>query len=181
MRYEVPMNTHPFHALLAITLLLPSCGSLESSGDPSDSRYEFVRGDLPNHLGRVTAADSGSRCSLSTTAPSKSPLKRQQIQFYIEYTSFSSDYTDHRFVVSTGASKSQADVQALLGNGLRRAPQAAEGTELAKIGAIELGGEMRLIVRGGGKVEFAYNPALPSRNPVLSPGEAAAFADLLTR
>ena len=86
-----------------------------------------------------------------------------------------------RMIVQTGASKSQADLQSLLAAALRKSGAAARGDELAKIGDIRFGGELRLVADGAGGTSFAYNPGLPDGNPTLSPQEGAAFTDLLSR
>jgi hypothetical protein len=52
---------------------------------------------------------------------------------------------------------------------------------LLKVGDIKYGGEVHIVARGGGAVDFAYKPALEGGNPALSPGETAAFAQLLAK
>ena len=83
------------------------------------------------------------------------------------------------FSLSTGRSKSLAQVQALFADAFGRAAAAPAGAELAKLGDIRFGGEVRVVSLGGGGVELAYNPAMSSGNPRLTPGEAAAFAQIL--
>jgi hypothetical protein len=39
--------------------------------------------------------------------------------------------------------------------------------------------EVRLVARGNGETEMIYNPALSTGNPVFSPAESAAFAQIL--
>lgn len=173
---------------LATTILLSSCASSGvSSGGPdqeqepaSKPRTANLDGGLAHKLGSQETADRDSFCTVTASAPSKSPLTRQQIQFYVERADFGG-WSSYRFVVGTGASKSQAAVQSLLGQGLRQAASASAGTELAKLGDIKYGGEMRLTAKGNGGAEFVYNPPLENDNPVLSASEAAAFAELLLR
>jgi hypothetical protein len=145
----------------------PDTGS-HQSGDPAFS----------HSLGSATAQDSGAKCSIAMTAPSGSSLNGQKLNFVLERGEFGS-WTRQEFPVSTGTSKSLAELQSLLGNALHRGLAASAGTQLAKVGDIQFGGEVRLIARGGGAVDFAYQPAVEGGNPVLSPGETAAFAKLL--
>lgn len=139
---------------------------------------ESMRPPFSHSMGSAKAQDSGATCSIVATAPGGSPLKRQQIRFVVERGDFSS-WSTHEFEVATGASKSQAELQALLGDALHRAVTAREGSELVKIGDIQFGGEVRIVARGGGAVEFAYQPVLEHGNPSLSAGETAVFARLL--
>ncbi len=170
----------PITALL-LSALLSLCACSTPDGDPAPVREgALLRDSLPHKIGAATAGDSGAVCSVSATAPSGSATNRQQLQFYVERDDLDGR-TTHRFLVATGGSRTLADVQKSLGGALRQGATAAPGAELAKIGDIKLGGELRLVARGAGKVEFAYNPALPSGNPVLSAGEAAAFAEALSR
>ena len=115
-------------------------------------------------------------CSIQTSAPAGSPLKNQTINFVLERSDMGSG---HEFPVATGASKSLGELQALLGGALRSGLTAGAGTELVKVGDIKYGGEVRLVARGGGAVDFVYQPVIEGGNPQLSPGEAAAFAQLL--
>jgi len=96
----------------------------------------------------------------------------------VERGDFSS-WSTHEFQVATGASKSLAQLQALLGDALRRGFTAPAGSVLVKVGDIKHGGEVRLVARGGGAVDFAYQPALEHGNPSLSAGETAAFAQIV--
>ena len=158
--------------LLLSAILLSGCAA--PSGEGGKSR----RPSFSHSLGSASAQDSGARCSIGTSAPSGSPLKSQQINFVIERSDLSS-WTTIEFPVATGASKSLGELQALLGDALSRAATAPAGAVLAKVGDIKYGGEVRLVARGGGAVDFAYQPALEHGNPRLSTGETAAFARLL--
>lgn len=166
-----------FPILPVLALLFSSCAT--PGGASGGGEMAMLDGPLPNKFGSVGVKDSGSECSLSASAPSRSPLTRQQLQFFIASPSFGG-WTTHRFLVQTGSSKSLAAVQSLLAEALKQSSTATAGTELAKIGDIKFGGELRVVAMGGG-VTFAYNPALPSGNPDLTAGEAAAFAELLGR
>jgi hypothetical protein len=86
-----------------------------------------------------------------------------------------------RLLVQSGASKSQADLQSLLAAALRKSGAAARGDELAKIGDVRFGGELRLLADGAGGTTFAYSPGLPDGNPTLSAQETILFAELLSR
>lgn len=158
--------------LLLTAIFLSGCAA--PSGESPDSTSP----KFSHSLGSAKAQDSGARCSVVATAPGGSPLKSQQIRFVVERGDFSS-WSTHEFQVATGASKSQAELQALLGDALRRGLTAAAGAVLVKVGNIQYGGEVRLVARGGGAVDFAYQPALEHGNPSLSSGETAAFAQVL--
>lgn len=170
----------PITALLLSSLLSLGACSTPDGDSASAGESALLRGSLPHKIGSATAGDTGAVCSVSATAPSGSATNRQQLQFYVERDDFGG-WSTHRFLVATGGSRTLADVQKSLGGALREGATAAPGAELAKIGDIKLGGELRILAKGAGKVEFAYNPALPSGNPVLSSGEAAAFAEALSR
>lgn len=157
--------------LLLSALFLSACATTTpDSGGPAAS-------GLSHSFGKERVK-GGSLCFVSASAPAGSSATRQRLQFEVERGDFGS-WSTHRFMVSTGASRSLAETQELLGKGLRRAATAPAGTELAKLGDVKFGGEMRLIALGGGRVEFAYNPPLEDGNPKLSAGEAEAFAKLL--
>lgn len=115
-------------------------------------------------------------CSIGMSAPAGSPLKNQKINFVLARDDMGST---QEFPVSTGASKSLGELQALLGGALRRGLTAGAGTELVKVGDIKYGGEVRLVAAGGGAVDFVYQPVVEGGNPRLSAGETAAFAQLL--
>lgn len=135
---------------------------------------------LIHSLGERSTEDGRSECSLSASAPAQSPLKRQQLQFAVR-RSGPGGWFLVRLLVQTGASKSQAELQSLLTTAIRKAGNAARGDELAKIGDIRFGGELRLQADGNGGTTFTYNPGLPEGNPTLSAEECAVFADLLSR
>lgn len=157
--------------IILSAILLSGCAA--PSGDSRSAPFA-------NSLGSATARDSGSKCSIQTSAPSGSALKSQQINFVVE-SSDGVTWTNREFPVATGASKTLGELQSLLGSALRRGLTAANGTELAKVGDIKYGGEVRLIARGGGVVDFAYQPALEHGNPRLSAGESAVFERLLSK
>lgn len=163
----------------AIPFFLFSCASPDG-GVTESSERALLNGPLPHMLGQGKVAETGVQCSLSASAPSKSSLKRQELQFAIHRSDFTG-WSTQRFLVHTGSSKSLAEVQSILASALHRAATAPRGTELAKIGDIKLGGELRLVAGGGGEVDFAYNPHLPDGNPSLTAGEAAFYASLLNK
>ena len=158
--------------LLFFAILLSGCAA--PSGESQQSRSPA----FAHSLGSATAQDSGAKCSIGTSAPSGSPLKSQEINFVIERGDMSS-WTTHEFPVATGASKSLGELQALLGSALRRGRTSPAGVNLAKVGDIKYGGEVTLLSRGGGAVDFVYQPVIEGGNPRLSAGETAAFAQLL--
>lgn len=132
-------------------------------------------------FGSAPAADSGAACSVQATAAKGSPEKAQQLKFVLDRkgTPGPGGFTFQYFTLSTGRSKSLAQVQAMFGDAFARAASAPAGVELAKLGDIRFGGEVRVVSLGGGGVELAYNPAMNSGNPRLTPGETAAFAQIL--
>ena len=156
--------------LLISSVLLFGCASPNAERKQSSA--------FPHSLGSAKAQDSGAMCSIGTSAPSGSTLKNQKLNFVLERGDFSS-WTTHEFPVATGASKSLAELQDLLGDALRRGLTAPAGVRLAKVGDIQFGGEVSLVARGGGAVDFVYQPVIEGGNPRLSPGETTAFAQLL--
>jgi hypothetical protein len=131
-------------------------------------------------LGTMPLGTIGGSCSVQATAPRASAAKSQQIKFVVDYTAPKPGASNFRYyVVSTGKSKTLAQVQAMFADGFARAASAPAGTELCKLGDITLGGEVRLVARGNGETELIYNPALSTGNPVFSPAESAAFAQIL--
>lgn len=158
--------------LLLLTILLSSCAA------PSGESPKSGGSAFSHSLGSATAKDSGAKCSIGISAPPGSPLKGQKINFVRERADFSS-WTTQEFPVATGASKTLAELQTLLGDALHRGLTAPAGVQLVKVGDIKYGGEVSLIARGGGAVDFVYQPVIEGGNPRLSPGETAAFARLL--
>ncbi len=132
-------------------------------------------------FGSMPAADSGASCSVQATGAKGSAEKGHQLKFVLDRkgTPGANGFTFQYFTLSTGRSKSVAQVQALFADAFARAASAPAGAELAKLGDIRFGGEVRAVSLGGGGVELAYNPAMNSGNPRLTPGEAAAFAQIL--
>jgi hypothetical protein len=161
-----------------VCLLLFSVLLISSCAGPGVESHQSGSAAFAHSLGSARAQDSGARCSIGTSAPAGSPLKSQTINFVLERGDMSS-WSTHEFPVATGASNSLAELQALLGDALRRGLSARAGTELVKVGDISHGGEVRLVARGGGAVDFVYQPVIEGGNPRLSPGETAAFAQLL--
>ena len=139
-----------------------------------------VRPSFIYSFGSAPASDSGATCSISATAPKGSTAKGQMLKFVIDRQNSGPNGVGWQtFLVATGKSKSLAQVQSLLRSAFVRAAESPAGAELAKLGDITLGRELRVIARAGGGVEMAYNPPLRTGNPVLTLGEAVAFAKLL--
>jgi hypothetical protein len=131
-------------------------------------------------LGSVKAVPDGVLCSVQATAPRASAAKAQQMKFVVDYQGQQTGPANFRYyLVSTGRSKSLAQVQAMFADGFARAALAPPGTELCKLGDIAFGGEVRLVARGNGETAMIYNPSLSTGNPVFSPAETAAFAQIL--
>ena len=167
--------------LLSLSLTVALCPLLITSCATDGGGSGAAHGPSFAHsLGSATAKDSGGRCSIGLSAPSGSALKSQKINFVLEHSD-SLSWTTREFPVATGSSKTLGELQAQLGGALQRGLTAGAGTELTKVGNIAAGGEVRLVARGGGSVLFDYKPALDGGNPVLTPGETAAFAQLLGR
>lgn len=140
---------------------------------PVPPSFTYVFGTLP------TGAE-GQSCSVLATAPKGSAEKGQQLKFVLDSArTHAAGKAWQYFVVSTGRSKTLAQVQAMFADAFSRAPATPVGAELCLLGDIQYGGEVHLISRGGGAVELRYNPPMTIGNPVVSPGEAAAFAKLL--
>ena len=131
-------------------------------------------------LGTMPIGPAGGTCAVLATAPRASLAKAQQLKFVVDYSAPRNVPSNFRYyVVSTGRSKTLAQVQAMFADGFARGAVAPPGTELCKLGDITLGGEVRLIARGNGETALMYNPSLSGGNPVFSPAESAAFAQIL--
>ena len=131
-------------------------------------------------LGSVQLAPDNVVCSVQATAPRASAAKAQQMKFIVDYQGRAKAAANFRYyLISTGKSKSLAQVQAMFSDGFARAALAPVGTELCRLGDVTLGGDVRLIARGNGETEMIYNPPLTGGNPIFSPAESAAFAKIL--
>lgn len=130
-------------------------------------------------IGNAKSADGFTTYGVSATAPSMSPDKGHQIKFVLSRASSRGGMSWNYFMLSTGKSKSLAQVQTMIAAALRKFPAAPAGSELAKLGDIKYGGELKLIARGPDQLEFAYDPPMASGNPVLSAADASAFASIL--
>ncbi len=139
-----------------------------------------ARPNFTHSFGSAPASDSGATCAISATAPKGSAEKGQMMKFVVDRKNTGPNGVGWlTFVVATGKSKSLVQVQSLLKSAFARAADSPAGAELAKLGDITLGRELRVVAQGGGGVEMAYNPPLRTGNPVLTAGETAAFAKLL--
>jgi hypothetical protein len=171
--------------LLLSALLLTGCAAPREEEQPAQPEApapppeQVASTEFPNSLGTLRAEDSSATCSVALSAPSGSPLKNQKINFILNRGTLGK-YSAQEFTISTGTSKSLGQLQSLLASALRRGAAAPAGTELAKVGDIRFGGELRLVAQGEGQVEYVYNPA-SEHAPRLSAGEASAFAALLSR
>ncbi len=132
-------------------------------------------------FGSAKSADGFDMYSVSGTAPSMSAEKGHQLKFATTRSSGGGRESWSYFLVGTGKSKSVAQIQTMLAEALRKFPGSAPGAELCKIGDIKYGGELKLVVRSARELEFAFDPAIRSGNPKLSPADAAAFASILRK
>lgn len=159
--------------LLLTAVLLTGCAAPGGDGQRASSTA------FSHSLGSGTAKDSGGTCSIGLSAPSGSPLKNQKLNFVVNRSTLG-NWSTQEFPVATGSSMTLAELQTRLGSALHRGLTAPAGSELTKVGDIKYGGEVRLVARGGGQVDFLYQPALDEGpNPRLSAGETAIFARLL--
>ena len=85
------------------------------------------------------------------------------------------------FYISAGKSRSQAQLERLLLDALRKFPKSAPGKELARLGSLKQGGELRLIADNSNSLVFAYNPPMQPSNPRLTAADAAIFARMLEK
>lgn len=154
---------------------LVAVATLALTAQAQDARAPFAYA-----IGNAKSADGMVTYGVSATAPSKSAEKGQQLKFVV--TRMTGRGTDwNYFMLSTGKSKSMAQVQAMIAAALAKLPTAAPGTELCKLGDIKYGGELKLVVRGPNELEFAYDPAMNNGNPRLNAADAAAFARILAQ
>lgn len=156
---------------LVVLALLVSGTSSALAEDPGKAPFAYA-------LGSKTAG--ANNYSISATAPRGSKLNSQTIRFALKKAEGRSQ-TWGFFLISTGKSKSQAQIEQLLAQALRKFPGSAPGTVLAKIGDIKYGGEVRVVAEGPNVLVFAYDPPLNPANPRLTADDAAAFAEILGR
>lgn len=154
--------------LTALALLSVGIASARAQ-DPAKVPFAYA-------LGSKTVG--ASHYSISATAPRGSKLNSQTIRFALK-KSDSGSQTWGFFLIGTGKSKTQAQMEQLLSQAFRKFPGATPGTELAKIGDIKYGGEVRVVAQGPDALVFAYNPPMAEANPRLHAADAAAFAEIL--
>jgi hypothetical protein len=116
--------------------------------------------------------------SISATAPRGSKLSSQIIRFAMKKAD-ASGRTWTFFYISSGKSRSQAQVERMLYDALRKFPTAPGGKELMRIGSAKGGGELRIVKEGPNALLFSYNPAMQPSNPRLTQSDAAMFAQIL--
>src|SRR5258708_7321751 len=102
-------------------------------------------------LGSVQLVPDGVTCSVQATAPRASAAKAQQMKFVVDYQGQIPGSHFRYYTISTGRSKSLAEVQAMFADGFARSLLAPPGAELCKLGDIAYGGEVRLVARGNGE------------------------------
>src|SRR5882757_7566247 len=174
MRFKVLPVTS---GLFALVLVATTSGQMPAV---TPSPVAPVRANFAFSFGSAPAGDSGATCSLSATVPKGSAEKGQLLKFVVDRKNAGPNGVGWQtFLVATGKSKSLLQVQSIFRDAFVRAAVSPPGADLAKLGDVTLGGEVRVVAHGGGSVEMAYNPALKSGNPVLTAGETAAFAKLL--
>jgi hypothetical protein len=118
--------------------------------------------------------------SISATAPRGSKLKSQIIRLAMKKAD-ASGRSWIFFYIASGKSKSQAQVERLLVDALRKFRTASPGKELARIGTVKQGGELRIVAEGRNALVFAYNPPMAPANPRLTQADAAIFAEIMRK
>ena len=156
---------------LVVLALLVSGISSARAEDPGKAAFAYALG---------SKTDGANHYSVSATAPRGAKQNSQTIRFALK-KSDSGSRTSGFFLISTGKSRTQAQIEQLLAQAFRKFPGSAPGTELAKIGDIKYGGEVRVMAEGPNALVFAYNPPLNPANPRLSAADAAAFAEILDK
>ncbi len=159
----------PLLAVLALTLAVSPVAAAEKA--PAKPAFAYA-------LGSQTSGPNVF--SISATAPRGSRLKSQVIRFALKKAD-ASGRTWTFFYIASGKSRSQAQLESLLRDALQKFPTAAPGKELARIGAVKHGGELRLIAEGPNALLFAYDPAMQPANPRLTRADAAIFAEMLKK
>jgi len=118
--------------------------------------------------------------SVDATAPRGSKLTSQVIRFYVKKAG-ANGRSSTFFYISSGKSKTQAQLERLLYEALRKFPNAPAGKELARIGSVKGGGELRIIAENRNALVFSYQPPWQPANPRLTQSDAAMFADILKK
>ena len=155
---------------------LPALIALVLCGIPAAMADDSGKAAFAYAIGSKSAG--ANNYSISATAPRGAKLNSQTIRFAMKKADFGGQ-TWSFFLISTGKSKTQAQLEQLLGDAFRKFPSAAPGTELGKIGDIKYGGEVRVVAEGRNAMVFAYNPPMNPANPRLTASDAAAFAEIL--
>ena len=163
------MIPHPKRSLLFVVALLAAGISSARAEDLDKVAFAYA-------LGSKTVGSNNY--SISATAPRGAKANSQTIRFAVKKSDGGSQ-TWGFFLISTGKSKTQAQIEQLLAQAFRKFPGSAPGTELGKIGDIKYGGEVRVMAEGPNALVFAYNPPQNVANPRLSAADAAAFAEIL--
>jgi hypothetical protein len=166
------MTTYPRRSLLGVlALTLIALPAVAAEKAPVKPAFAYA-------LGSETSGPN--IFSISATAPRGSKLKSQTVRFAMKKAD-ASGRTWTFFYISSGKSRSQAQLERLLLDALRKFPSSAPGKELARIGAVKHGGELRLIAEGPKGLVFAYNPPMQPANPRLTIADAAIFAEMLKK
>jgi hypothetical protein len=166
------MMKYPRRLLLPVLALIAIAGPvLAAEKSPAMPAFAYS-------LGSQTSGPN--IFSISATAPRGSKLKSQIIRFALKKAD-ASGRTWTFFYISSGKSRSQAQLERLLLDALRKFPKSVPGTELARIGSLKQGGELRLVVESPNSLVFAYNPPVQPANPRLTLSDAAFFADMLKK
>ncbi len=163
---------YPRRLLLAVlTLTLPALPAVAAQKAAAKPAFAYS-------LGSQTSGPN--IFSISATAPRGSKLKSQIIRFAMKKAD-GSGRTWTFFYISSGKSRSQAQLEHLLLDALKKFPTSAPGKELAKIGSVRQGGELRLIAASPNSLVFEYNPPMQPSNPRLTAADAALFAEMLKK
>lgn len=131
---------------------------------------------LPVEIGRATRGPT--TYYVFSTAPAGSTEKGQKLQLLLRTAGPGGSETSF-VVVNTGKTRTLAQLGQTLAGALRRfAAGVAGGQEMAKIGDLRFGGELRLLTESPDSLLFQYIP--PTARPVrLNRTDAAAFAAIL--
>lgn len=165
-----PMMMYPRRLLLSLlalaALTAPAWGAETTPAKPT---FAYT-------LGNQTSGPN--IFAISSTAPRGSKSTSQIIRLEMKKAD-ASGRTWTFFYINSGKSRSQAQLERLLYDTLRKFRTAPAGKELARLKSSSRGGELRIVVENRNALLFDYDPPMQPANPRLTQSDATMFAGIL--